>query len=390
MQKLSKWLAISVLLAVTPLQAAEDPHVTIVSPLPGRPVFGEVEFAVEVSPAGGIAAVELFVDGNFAGRPQRPPYRVRVDVGEENREHRFEAVVRGAAGGQSEALLVTPSLRVDDEVALELRQLYVTVTRGETRVLDLGRDDFTVLDGGERQQLVTFERGGVPLTALIMVDASFSMQGRPLEAAMRGAEAFVRGMKPLDRAKLLLFSDRVVHTTPFTGFAEVLTAGLRTVEAAGGTALNDHLYLALKLLEARQGRRVIVLLTDGIDVASVLGMRDVAWVARRSQALVYWIRLGRSMPWEQRFSSWRNADEHRAERESLKELVTTSGGRILGLESIDDTETAFANVLAELREQYVLGYYPTRNTAGGAWHKVRVRLRRSGLAVRTREGYLDY
>ncbi len=387
MRKLRHLIVIFASLAVTPLHG-EDLYITITSPLPGQPVFGEVEFAVEVTSADAVAGVELFVDGNFAGRPEGPPYRVRVDVGEENREHRFEAVVRDAGGGQSDALLVTPSLRVDDEVALELQQLYVTVTRGDDRVLDLGRGDFTVLDGGAKQQLVTFELGDVPLTALVMVDASVSMQGRPLEAAMRGAEAFVRGMKPLDRAKLLLFSDRVVHTTPFTGFAEVLTAGLRSATASGGTALNDHLYLALKLLEARQGRRLIVLLTDGVDVASVLGMRDVAWVARRSQALVYWIRLGRPMPGVR--SSWRDADEHRAEREGLEELVTASGGRILILESMDDTETAFANVLRELREQYVLGYYPTRNAGDGTWHRVRVRLKRSGLTVRTREGYLDY
>ena len=376
-----------VFLLASPALVAEELYVTIVRPLPGQPVFGEVEIEVRAGPPEQIARVELFVDGNFAGSPEEAPFRIRVDVGGENVEHRFEAVVRSHSGASQNALLITPSVRVDEEVDLELQQLYVTVARGDERVLDLERGDFAVLDQGRPQELVTFERGDVPLVALLMVDASVSMQGRPLETALRGAEAFIAGMRPLDRAKLLLFSDRVVHTTPFTGFADMLTTGLKTVEAGGGTALNDHLYLALKLLEERQGRRVIVLLTDGVDVASVLGMRDVEWVARRSQALVYWIRLGGIGAGHS--SAWRDVEGHRKELERLEDLVASSGGRIHQLSSIEETETAFASILRELREQYVLGYYPSRNLNDGSWHKVRVRLGRPGLSVRTREGYLD-
>ena len=379
-------LHLTALLLVAPAPA-EELYVTITRPTPGQPVFGEVDFEVRAGPLEQIDRLELFVDGNFAGSPEAPPFRVRIDVGSENVEHRFEAVVRGHSGSSRDALLVTPALRIDEEVDLELQQLYVTVTRGGERILDLERGDFTVLDQGRPQELVTFERGDVPLVALLMVDASASMQGRPLETALRGAETFVDGMRPLDRAKLLLFSDRIVHTTPFTGFAEVLTTGLQTVSAEGGTALNDHLYLALKLLEERQGRRVIVLLTDGVDVASVLGMRDVEWVARRSQALVYWIRLGD--PGARHTSAWRDVDGHREELERLEDLVASTGGRIHVLESMEETETAFAGILRELREQYVLGYYPNRNRNDGSWHKVRIRLDKPGFSVRTREGYLD-
>lgn len=386
----SAWWVVA-LAVLAPLfgRAQDDLYVTITSPPPGQPVFGEVEFAVEVTPTDQVEAVELFVDGDLAGRLEEPPFRVRFDVGQENREHRFEAVVRGLSGAMREARRVTPSVRVDEEVDLELQQLYVTVTRGEERVLDLGRDEVAVVDDGEPQKLVTFERGDIPLVALLLLDASVSMRGRPLEMATNGAQAFIRGMNPLDRAKLLLFSDRVIHTSPFTGFAEVLGAGLQAVTAAGGTALNDHLYMALKLLEERQGRRVVVLLTDGVDVASVLNMRDVERVARRSQALLYWIRLGRPNPYEQRTSAWRDARQHHLERRRLEELIVRSGGRILSLSSLAETAGAFENILRELREQYVLGYYPTRNRNDGSWHRVRVRLTRPGLTVRTREGYLD-
>jgi hypothetical protein len=347
-----------VLVAFSAAGTAEELSVILTSPLPVQPLFGEVDLEADVVPIEQVLGVEFFVDGHFVGRLQEPPFRLRVDVGQDNAEHRFEVVAHGRDGGTAVAQVVSPSLRIDLQVDLELQQLYVTVSREQLPVLDLRREEFVVVDAGDRQELVTFERGDVPLTALLLVDASDSMRGRPLEAALRGARAFTAGMESLDLAKLLLFSDRVVHTSPLTGFSDVLTAGLQGVTAAGGTALNDYLYLSLKLLEMRQGRRVVVLLTDGFDVASVLSIRDVLWVARRSRALVYWIRLGHPDPAQLRYSAWRDAREHREEREGLQELVDQS--------------------------------YPSRSAGDGSWHKVRVRVRRPGLAVRTRQGYLDY
>lgn len=367
---------------------AEDLYATIQKPVPGNPVFGSVEVAVHAGPAGAVETVELFVDGRFIQYLEAPDYKAEVDVGEENVEHRFEVIVRGA-GEPGRALLMTPKVRVDEELELNLQQLYVTVTRDEQRVLDLGEGDLTVYDDGQEQTLVTFERGDVPLVAVLLVDASASMWGGRLDAALGGARAFVRGMKELDLAKVLLFSDRIVHTTPFTGFREILTAGLGDASAVGGTALNDHLYMALRLLEERQGRRVIVILSDGVDVASVLDMEDVLWVARRSQALVYWIRLGRPSYEAGYRTAWRDSQANRRELEALVEIVDSSGGKVESIVTVDESQAAFERILEELREQYVLGYYPSNAHGDGKWHEVEVRLRRPGLKVRTREGYLD-
>ena len=165
-----------------------------------------------------MALVEFFVDGRFAGRVTTPPYKVRFDVGQQNAEHRIEVVARGA-GPPGEALLVTPGIRVDDEMELTLQQLYVTVTEDGERVTDVGRSAFTVLDEGQAQELVTFERGDVPLTAVVLLDSSFSMRGEHLRAALRGAGTFVENMRQLDQAKVIVFSDHMLATTPFTGDA---------------------------------------------------------------------------------------------------------------------------------------------------------------------------
>ena len=372
---------------------AEILDVAITKPPPGQPMFGEVEFEADVYPPESVARVEFLVDGELVGEADAAPFLITTDVGQDNREHRFEVRAYSPSGQVVDALLVSPSIRVDDDVVAELQQLYVTVTTsgGSQRVLDLEQEEFAIIDDGDQQELVTFARGDVRLTAAILIDSSASMRGERLRYALRGAATFVNGIRDIDDASLVLFSDRLLHSTPFSHDLEVLTSGLGQREAAGGTALNDHLYLALKRLEHQQGRRVVILLSDGLDSHSALRMTHVTWLARRSRALIYWLRTGsRTEALKPRTSAWKDPDEYRAEYEELTRTVLETGGRIVTLSRIEDAEAAFREILAELREQYVLGYYPTVSRGDGAWHRVTVRVRRSGLLVRTRGGYVDF
>ena len=380
--------ALAALLAASLAGAQAGPGaLRLVSPGADRPASGTVD--VEALVAGAApAAVVLRVDGREVARLDAPPFRVRVDLGPENREHRFEAEALYADGRAERAELVTPAIRVDESLDLKLRQLYVTATRAGMRVRDLRREELTVFDDGHRQAIVTFERGDVPLAAVLLLDASGSMHGRPLAAALAGAETFARGMRPLDEASLVLFSDRTLRATPFAGDPATLIAPLAATAAQGGTAIHDHLYRALRALDARQGRRVAILLSDGVDVDSVLAAEDVLWLARRSQSLVYWIRLRRSLGRSWR-SPWRTEAEHRDALASLELLVAESGGRVELVEDVARIPAAFAGILAELRDQYVLGYYPSGARGDGAWRPVRVETRRVAVSLRTRDGYVD-
>jgi Ca-activated chloride channel family protein len=286
--------------------------------------------------------------------------------------------------------VTTPSFRVDEEMDVELQELYVTVTSGGTRILDLAEADFSVTDDGAPQRIATFARGDVRLTAAILVDASASMKGHRLQLALAGATAFVEGMAEVDEAALLVFSDRLLHMTPFSADPAALTEGLASVPAAGGTALNDHLYLALRRLEEHPGRRVVILLTDGVDGHSALTMRQVQWNASRSRALVYWLRSADlSDPRQQRHSAWKDPLRFREDYQLLAETVTGSGGRIVTLPDPSATTQAMREILAELREQYIIGYHPDNNRDDGRYHRVRVGVRGAGLQVRARGGYVD-
>ncbi len=296
---------------------------------------------------------------------------------------------------------------IHEQVEVQLQQLYVTVTgrRGE-RVLDLQRRDFRVLDEGRPQEIVTFARGDIPFTAVILVDGSSSMRGRRLDASLLGAHRFITGMRPLDEARVMVFSDRLLQVTPWNGSSQPLEEALDTVEADGGTTILDHLYLALTQLESRQGRRVVILLTDGWDAQSVLTAEQLRRFARRGQALIYWVRMTGDEPGRGRVlgraarhplepmrllpsNSWFDQDAARRRYALLEKTVPESGGRIVSVSTVSRIEAAFEDVLAELREQYALGYDPKPRRNDGSWREVKVELGKRGLKVRAREGYVD-
>jgi Ca-activated chloride channel family protein len=361
-----------------------------VRPAPGEAILDEVEVRAEVVPAGtAVERIDFFLDGALAGTATQAPYRVLLDAGDENREHRLEAVAHGPGGERATASLTTPRLRTDVEIQVDLQQLFITMETGGRPLPDLTQDDFTVFDQGQPQPIVTFGRGDIPFTAVLLVDSSSSMQGGRLEKALDGARGFLTSMAPLDQAKLILFSDHVLLETPFTNIQPVLTLGLRGVQAAGGTALNDALYLAVKRLEPRRGRKVAVLLSDGVDVESVLSIEDARAIARR-QVSLYWLRLrrGDEGPGVRLSSAWRDAPEHQREGERLRQAVLESGGRIADISGVEEIGPTLTALLRELRDQYVLGIAPRQTGGRGSWHEVRVEVR-GGLKARTQDGYFE-
>lgn len=381
--------ALVVVFLASPLAA--EVAVRIVEPSPGIPVHGRVTIAAEVTSGEPIEQVLFFVDGALAAEALVPPWERTVDVGEENADHEFRVVAYVASGDRASSTVSTAAIAVDDAIDIELRQLYVTALRSGGRVLELTAGDFQVFDDDVPQKLVTFARGEVPITAVLLLDVSESMVGERLSAALGGAQAFIDGMRDLDEAKVVLFSDRVRRAVPFTGDKARLSSALDNVVADGGTAVNDFLYMGLDLLDERHGRRVVVLFSDGADVHSALSMRTVVEKARTSTALIYWIHLQESGGDEPPSftSSWRDQQANAAEFDLLAKAVERSGGRAEILTSANRIGPAFAEIMAELREQYVLGYYPSTSRHDGSWHEVDVRARGTGVKLRHRGGYYD-
>ncbi len=398
-RQVRRWLGLLLLVVAVPTQSnaqeSSQVWVHLLEPADDQEVIGEIELVADVLAEHPIADVAFFVDGRPVGSLTAAPFTLRVDLGLENRPHVIEVVATDIRGLQARHRIETAMVPLGSRYEVDLKQLYVTVTRDGARVRDLDRGDFTVLDDGRPQQLITFENGNVPFTAALLIDASASMFGAKLEAARAGAAAFIKGMRELDESKVTVFSDVIQNTTPFSGNPDVLTAGLTNALGHGGTAVNDNLYVALRLLESRQGRRLVVLLSDGIDSHSALGGAEVLEAVRRSEAMVFWIRLldakrGPDDAEPGMASAWRMPDDYRRQSTALRELVDLSGGRIIPVRSTTEIEPVFVEILRELREQYALGYYPDVHRRDGSWHRLKVRVDRPGAEARTHRGYLDF
>ena len=376
--------------------SGQEIWVTIVEPSDGDLVMGELDVQVEVVSRADVEEVEFYLDGRAIGTLTMEPFLLHVDLGEKNTAHEFSVIARDVEGNVATHTVKTNPISIGRDYEVELQQLYVSVSRQDEPVLDLDREAFSVTDDGDRQDLITFERGRIPFTAVLLIDASASMYGEKIDSAIAGAASFIHGMQDDDQAQVMVISDQLLSSTPITDVKAVLAAGLSSTEARGGTALDDHLFVALKLLEQRQGRRVLILLSDGVDTHSVLSTDLVSEMARKSNALIYWIRFARDHsgpdPGDKvnLSSAWKNSEQYSQQRDSLIRIVNHSGGRIFPVTSPDEIRPVFIRTLQELRDQYVLGYYPGNQRDDGNWHRVRVRVDAPGIQVRAPRGYIDH
>jgi hypothetical protein len=201
--------------AAVPAQAAIE--VTLVSPSPHTPVYGTVEMLAEVRSGSPVKYVDFFVDGQRAGRVEKPPYRFSFDVGQANVQHTFRAVVADLLGGTAEATVTTARIDVNASFDVELQQLFASVIdRSGQPVRGLTVGDFTIVnDHGSREEIVTFGGGDLPISSVLLLDASASMAGEPLQAAMQGVQRFVERTKDEDETMVAFFSDRLLGATTF-------------------------------------------------------------------------------------------------------------------------------------------------------------------------------
>jgi VWFA-related protein len=383
------WVPVVLALAVAAPAGAE---LAFRNPSGREPVFGPVEIAVDASGGEPLTEVALFVDGSLVARLSKPPYRARFDVGQGNAEHHFVAQGKTLFGTSLRAELSTPAIEVGEQVDVELVHLYMNVQLWDGRRPEqLTSGDFVVADeGGTRAPVSSLSRGDVPLSGVVLVDSSDSMRGEAIVQALAAVQTVPALLGAEDEVLIALFSDRLLRATEFTRRADVLAGALGGVEAAGGSAILDHLYFALNRLRSRLGRPVVILFSDGEDVSSVLGADEIRWRVRRSQATLYWIRLQPEGAGPRLFSTfWRDVGETKRQFEVLEETVRESGGEVLPIQSIPQARSALVGIFERLRAQVVLGFYPVNRRHDGNWRPIRVSPVGGGMQITARAGYVD-
>ena len=261
--------------------------------------------------------------------------------------------------------------------------IYATVIDSARRLVpDLQQEDFEVYDNGKLQTLTTFDNQVTPFTAVVMLDTSGSMTLN-LDLVKRAAEQFVIRMLPDDRAKVGAFNDKIQilpKDGPFTGDRDRLMRYLNDALDFGyPTRLWDAIDESIAQLEPHDGRRVVLVFTDGDDTASRQGVGPVLQRARERDIMIYGIGL------QSEFFNGQTRTRSRPDRR-LKGLVEETGGGYFELTRTDDLGPTFTRVAQELHSQYVLGFTP--ESLDGKVHKLEVRVKRPGMTVRGRKSYV--
>ena len=284
-------------------------------------------------------------------------------------------------------------------VAVEEILLNVSVEDAAGRqITDLAKEDFQVLQDGVPQEIKYFGHENVPISVVLLIDISGSMEGSPLVEAKVAALAFLNESRPNDAVSLVAFNDKVEVVRPFTSDMLKVRTGVHSLASRGGTALYDALSKAVDLTQsAPHPRHVVVLLSDGKDEDSVA--KFVAIDKRIQASDVVLFSVGEYAELDRKL--FMSGKKHYKLPELdvnlnpvwvLRYFADLSGGRAYFPKLGEPLESFFSQIARELHQQYVVTYQPTATTGKDRFHTIDVRAKSSrypSLKVRTRKGYLD-
>jgi Ca-activated chloride channel homolog len=285
---------------------------------------------------------------------------------------------------------VTPTLAVaqDATIRVDVKLIRVLASvRDQYGQLygGLDKEDFQIFDNGVEQETAIFERSTTqPLSVAVLLDISASVAKDlkyETEAALRFARSLFKEGNPDDTLALLTFNYAVDIIAGFTRRMQRLENAVRDIKTGAGTSLYDALFLASEELEGRDGRKVIICVSDGGDTASIKKFNGANMAIQRAQASVYPILVTPITNDPGRNVGGENALQLIAER---------SGGRVLLPATYDKLGQSFDEILRDLRTQYLLAFYPKNlEPSKNKFHKLEVKLRRPGLRVSARTGYYE-
>lgn len=263
-----------------------------------------------------------------------------------------------------------PTIRVD----VKLVDVFTTVTDAHgAPVTDLKKEEFKLSEDGIPQQIALFEQQSeTPLSIVMCIDASQSV-GKDLQIEAEAARKFAASiLRPVDRLALYQFSEIVREIVPFTADIKRINRGIKNVRIGAGTALYDAIYLGGQRLARREGRKVLVVITDGGDTTSAVDYHEAVRAAQHSDALVYSII---AVPIAA--SAGRNTGGEHA----LIQLSQDTGGKHYYADTAAGLDKVFQQISRELRTQYLLGYYPVRRLASSDYRRIEVKVERPGNAA---------
>lgn len=283
-------------------------------------------------------------------------------------------LVSGVAAQQS------PVIRVD----VNLVRIVATAKNNSGQLVgSLRKEDFQVFDNGAPQEVAVFERQtDQPLSVALMVDTSGSTNKElkyETDSAARFLKALLSEGNPGDMVALYTFNWEIVRDHYFTHSYTSLTNALKTLHGEAGTSLYDAIYLAARDLEDREGRKVMIIVTDGGDTTSSKSLKQALEATQLADAVIYPVVV---------IPITNDAGRNIGGENALTFMAEGTGGRTFLPTVGAELDRAFSEIIDELRTQYLLGFYPKNvPLTKDRFHRLEVKVNRPDLRVSARNGY---
>ncbi len=297
----------------------------------------------------------------------------------------------------------TSNYAQDDVIRIDTNLVTVPATvldRDGRYVTNLKKENFQVFEDGVEQEIAIFDKVEKPFTILLLIDNSGSMNDY-LPNLARAANVFVKQLRPDDQLAVAVFSDKkriqiLLEPTKVKNLQLKISLNKRMGDYF--TATFDAVENGIEYMKKFQGRRAIVLFTDGeqygIKASAKSNFRD----AEEQESLIYTIRFGVFPTYQPGYSDYLTKKTKLSQKTKLKlvekanfylqSLSQKTGGRSYEIDNITDLEKTFASVAEELGRQYSLGYYPKEQAQAGQRRQIKVKMLQPNLAVRARESYV--
>ncbi len=346
--------------------------VRLVAPLPGSG-GRRAEVEVDVPEDRRLDRLELFVNKRRIAVLEEPPFAHDLPAPAPGEVTYVRALATLDDGQAIEDLVFVQSPDPFERLDVQLVELYTSVRDRKGRfVTGLTAGDFRVLEDGAAQRIRRFDTvENLAINVALLMDVSSSMRTR-IRVATRSAQRFFETvLTPKDRASLLTVNDDIRRVVPFTSEVDDLRTGVSGFRAWGTTRLFDGVVYALQSFGGLEGKRALVVLSDGQDVDSDYYAKQVLEVVVRSGVAVYAIALGVE-------DSQTVAD--------LERFADASGGRFFPVVGVSELEAIYRQIEEELRSQYLLVYEPPESRRREL-RRVEVEVLREGLRARSSHGY---
>ena len=353
-------------------QQTSETEVVILSPADGTYVSGRMIVSVGVQ-ASGVRTVLIYADGEQLCSLTNGPFDCEWDAGPLVNEHQIRVVASFEDGHRVVRSVRTKGVGFAESVNVDVVQVTATVGDGHGHfVKGLPQSSFHLWDEGRPQKVTHFESEDVPLEMVVALDISGSMM-TSMPALKQAAKEFFAALSPKDKTTVLAFNDSIFTLVRDAAGPAGRDKALDRLAAWGHTVLYDVILRGIEMLGRQTGRKALVVFTAGEDQGSRATIEEVERRLQASDVTLYMIGEGQGQSMQPL-------------KDVMRRLAQPTGGRAVFLNKIDELRHAFADLLDELSNQYLLGYSPSNNKRDGTLHRIRVEVD-GHQVVRARNAY---